>query len=134
MSTIAPAKSVKIVEVVEKPVSTPVLVVTPLAVDKIKNLLAEKGLTEHGLRVFIAGGGGCSGYQYGMAFEKNPQESDRIIEIDGVRLIVDAMSLPYLEGSNIDFIDGPMGGGFRIENPNAASECGCGGGSCGCHS
>jgi iron-sulfur cluster assembly protein len=134
MSTIAPAKPVKIVEVVEKPVSTSALIVTPLAVSKIKNLLAEKGLTEHGLRVFIAGGGGCSGFQYGMAFEKNPQESDHIIEIDGVRLIIDAMSLPYLEGSNIDFIDGPMGGGFRIENPNAVSECGCGGGSCGCHS
>lgn len=134
MSTVAPSKPVKIVEIVEKPVSTPALIVTPLAVDKIKNLLAEKGLTEHGLRVFIAGGGGCAGFQYGMAFEKNPQESDHIIEIDGVRLIVDAMSLPYLEGSNIDFIDGPMGGGFRIDNPNAVSECGCGGGSCGCHS
>ena len=127
-------------------VETPVLSVTPTAVEKIKGLMEEKGVTNHGLRVFVAGGG-CSGMQYGMAFEGNPQATDRVVEIDGVKLVVDPVSLPYLQGANIDYVDSLMGGGFRIENPNAVSSCGCGnsfrtsgeagseahGGSCGCH-
>jgi len=126
-------------------VESAALTVTPLAAAKIKSLLTEKGLTEHGLRVFIAGGG-CSGFQYGMAFDNNPQETDHIVEANGVRLIVDAASLPHIDGASIDFIDNPMGGGFRIENPNAVSTCGCGNsfrsasgapdsdeGMCGCH-
>jgi iron-sulfur cluster assembly accessory protein len=102
-----------------------VITVTPEAVAKIKGLIAEKELTDHGLRVFVAGGG-CSGMQYGMAFENSPRESDLISEIDGVRIIVDPISLDYLRGSNIDFVDNLMGGGFRIDNPNAVASCGCG--------
>jgi iron-sulfur cluster assembly protein len=128
-------------------IDTTILSLSATAATRIKGLVAEKGLTEeHGLRVFVAGGG-CSGMQYGMAFDANPQTSDHIIEIDGVKLIVDPMSLPYLIGSNIDFVDNMMGGGFRIDNPNAVSSCGCGhsfrtsgeagsheeGASCGCH-
>ncbi len=123
-----------------------VITVTPVAVEKIKALLAEKNLADHGLRVFVAGGG-CSGMQYGMAFEGNPRDSDTIAEIDGVRLIIDPISLDYLRGSNIDYVDSLMGGGFSIENPNAISTCGCGhsfrtreggeasasAGGCGCH-
>jgi len=122
------------------------LSVTPAAVARIKSLKVEKGLAEElGLRVFVAGGG-CSGMQYGMAFDPNPQESDHLVRLDGVTLIVDPVSLPYLMGANIDFVDNMMGGGFRIDNPNAVSTCGCGhsfrtsgeagaseGGSCGCH-
>jgi iron-sulfur cluster assembly protein len=124
---------------------TPELSVTSTAVEKIKGLMAERSLTEHGLRVFVAGGG-CSGMQYGMAFESNPQPSDRTVEVDGVRLIIDPVSLPYILGATIDFVDSLMGGGFRIDNPNAVSTCGCGhsfrtsgeagqheSGSCGCH-
>lgn len=128
-------------------IETAVLSVSPAAVAKIKNLMAEKNLTEHGLRVFVAGGG-CSGMQYGMAFDNNAQSSDSVVEVDGVRLIVDPMSLPYLMGANIDFVDNLMGGGFRIDNPNAVSTCGCGhsfrtsgspstdegGGACNCQS
>lgn len=103
-----------------------ILSVTPEAVEKIKSLIAEKELTGYGLRVFVAGGG-CSGLQYGMAFENNPREEDRIVEVgDGVRLIVDPMSLLYIQGASIDFVDNLMGGGFRIENPNAVTTCGCG--------
>lgn len=102
-----------------------VITVTPVAVEKIKALLAEKNLTDHGLRVFVAGGG-CSGMQYGMAFEGSPRDSDAIAEIDGVRLIIDPISLGYLRGSNIDYVDSLMGGGFSIDNPNAISTCGCG--------
>ncbi len=104
---------------------TPVLVVTPPAVVKIKQLLAEKNIPDYALRVFVAGGG-CSGLQYGMAFEGNVQEFDTTIEIDGVRMVIDPTSLLYVRGAVIDFVDSLMGGGFRIDNPNAVSTCGCG--------
>lgn len=103
----------------------PVLTVTPLAVGKIKELFEQRGLTEAALRVFVAGGG-CSGMQYGMAFEANPQETDVVVETDGVKLVVDPTSLMYVQGAVIDFVDALVGGGFRIDNPNAASSCGCG--------
>jgi len=99
--------------------------VTPIASARIKSLLDEKNLTDYGLRVFVAGGG-CSGMQYGMAFEGNPQDTDFILDLDGVKIIVDPISRDYLEGANIDFVDNLMGGGFRVDNPNAVSTCGCG--------
>jgi iron-sulfur cluster assembly accessory protein len=102
-----------------------VLTVTPQAVTVIKNLLQQRNIPNHALRVFVSGGG-CSGMQYGMAFEAQPQEFDRVLEHDGVRLLVDSTSLMYLQGAVIDFVDSLMGGGFRIENPNAVSSCGCG--------
>jgi iron-sulfur cluster assembly accessory protein len=104
---------------------TSIIGVTAVAVDKIRSLMAEKNLTGYGLRVFVAGGG-CSGLQYGMAFEGNPLETDSIAEVDGVRIIVDPVSLDYVRGASIDFVDNLMGGGFRIDNPNAVSTCGCG--------
>jgi iron-sulfur cluster assembly accessory protein len=104
---------------------TPVLVVTPTAVSKIKQLLVERAIPDHALRVFVAGGG-CSGMQYGMAFEGNVQEYDTTIEVDGVRMVVDPTSMLYVRGATIDFVDSLMGGGFRIDNPNATSSCGCG--------
>lgn len=109
--------------------ATPVITATPLAIEKIKDLLAEKNLPEHGLRIFVAGAS-CSGLQYGMALEGEPRDSDSIVEADGIRLIVDPVSLPYIRGSKIDFIDNPMGGGFSIDNPNVQSTCsstGCSG-------
>ncbi len=102
-----------------------ILLVTPAAADKIRGLMAEKNLTGYGLRVFVAGGG-CSGMQYGMAFEGNPLPNDQIVETGGIRLIVDPVSLPYIQGASIDYVDNLMGGGFRIDNPNAVSTCGCG--------
>lgn len=104
---------------------TPVLTVTPDATAKIRELLQQRNIPHHALRVFVAGGG-CSGLQYGMAFEEQPQEFDTVVETDGVRLIVDPTSIMYLGGSTIDFVDSLMGGGFRIDNPNAVSTCGCG--------
>ncbi len=103
----------------------PVLTVTPLAITKIKELLVARNIPNHALRVFVSGGG-CSGLQYGMAFEGNPQEYDTLVEIDGVRLVVDPTSLMYIGGATIDYVDSLMGGGFRIDNPNAVSTCGCG--------
>ena len=97
----------------------------PAAADKIRSLLAERNLVDHGLRVFVAGGG-CSGMQYGMALEREAGEFDHVVEQGGVRVLVDATSMMYLAGATIDYVDNLMGGGFRIENPKAVSTCGCG--------
>jgi iron-sulfur cluster assembly protein len=108
-------------EVIEEAAIT----LTPLAAGKIKNILTERNLPNNGLRVFVSGGG-CSGMQYGMAIEGNPREVDTIIETDGVKVYIDPTSMMYLGGAVIDYVDNLMGGGFRIDNPNAVSTCGCG--------
>jgi iron-sulfur cluster assembly protein len=105
---------------------TPVVTVTAEAAAMIRDLLEQRELTDHALRVFVAGGG-CSGMQYGMAFENNIQEFDTVVNVeDGVQIVVDATSMMYVSGATIDYVDSLMGGGFRIENPNAVSSCGCG--------
>lgn len=110
---------------VNEQIQTPTLNVTATAVNVIRDLLEQREIPNHALRVFVSGGG-CSGMQYGMAFEESPKDFDKVVEVDGVRLIVDPTSLMYLEGATIDFVDSLMGGGFRIDNPNAISTCGCG--------
>lgn len=101
------------------------LTVTPAAVNVITGLLEDRNIPNHALRVFVTGGG-CSGMQYGMSFEENAGDHDKVVEVDGVRLLIDPTSLVYLQGATIDFVDSLIGGGFRIDNPNAASSCGCG--------
>jgi len=98
---------------------------TPIAAERLQKILVEKNLPNHGLRVFVAGGG-CSGMQYGMAFEGQARDQDTVFQSSGVTLYVDPISRDYLLGASIDFVDNLMGGGFRIENPNAVSTCGCG--------
>lgn len=106
--------------------ATDTVTITVAAANTIKNLLTQREIPNYVLRVFVAGGG-CSGMQYGMAFEEHPRETDHVIEVqNGTRLVVDPTSMIYLEGATIDFVDSLMGGGFRIDNPNAASTCGCG--------
>jgi len=102
-----------------------VLDVTPAAVSIIKSLLEEREIPDHALRVFVTGGG-CSGLQYGMAFQEAPETGDTVVDCDDVRLLVDPTSMMYLKGATIDFVDSLIGGGFRIDNPNAVSSCGCG--------
>ncbi len=102
-----------------------VLNVTPAAVSIIKNLLEERDIPKHALRVFVTGGG-CSGLQYGMAFQEEPEAGDTVITSDDVRLLIDPTSIMYLQGATIDYVDSLIGGGFRIDNPNAVSSCGCG--------
>src|SRR5574341_2180852 len=99
-------------------VDSPTIALTPVAAAKVKGILAERNLPNHGLRVFVSGGG-CSGMQYGMALEGNPRDYDTTVELDGVRVYIDPTSMTYLSGATIDYIDNLMGGGFRIENPNA---------------
>ncbi|MEO8607654.1 MAG: iron-sulfur cluster insertion protein ErpA [Chloroflexota bacterium] len=103
----------------------PILSVSSSAVQVIRTLLEQRQIPNHALRVFVSGGG-CSGMQYGMAFEESPRDFDKVVAVDGVRLIVDPTSMMYLQGATIDYVDSLMGGGFRIENPNAVSSCGCG--------
>ncbi len=97
----------------------------PAAASKIRALLTERNLPDHALRVFVAGGG-CSGMQYGMALEREVGEFDHVLEQGGIKVVIDATSMMYLAGSTIDYVDNLMGGGFRIDNPNAVSTCGCG--------
>ena len=101
--------------------------VTPLAAEKINELLTEEQKTGAGLRVFVQGGG-CSGFQYGLMIEENgaTPDADQTIECNGVKLFVDPISSRYLKGAEVDFVDNISGGGFTIRNPNAKSTCGCG--------
>ena len=101
--------------------------VTETAAEKIQELLAEENKLGAGLRVFVQGGG-CSGFQYGLMIDEGEGDasSDQVFEVHGVRLLVDPISLRYLKGAEVDFVDNQMGGGFTIKNPNAKSTCGCG--------
>ncbi len=103
----------------------PLLTITESAANHLTSLLQSRNMPNHALRVFV-GGGGCSGLQYGMTFVETPGDFDQVIEMHGIRLVVDPTSAMYLEGAKIDFVDNLMGGGFRIENPQAVSTCGCG--------
>src|ERR671918_2831861 len=99
--------------------------VSATAASKINELLAEEGKAESGLRVFVQGGG-CSGFQYGLMIEENGGVGDQTFESNGIKLYVDPVSLSYLKGAQVDFVDPITGGGFTIKNPNATSTCGCG--------
>jgi iron-sulfur cluster assembly protein len=106
---------------------TAAVTLTETAASKLAGILNEKGLAEtHGLRVFVSGGG-CSGLQYGMTFDASPRPVDIVSEQHGLRVIIDPQSLRYMEGASIDYVDGPDGGGFHIDNPNAVSACSSGG-------
>ncbi|MSO48716.1 MAG: iron-sulfur cluster insertion protein ErpA [Acidobacteria bacterium] len=101
--------------------------VTETAATKISELLVEEGRLGAGLRVFVQGGG-CSGFQYGLMIDEGDgnADADQVFEVNGVKLLVDPISLRYLSGAEVDFVDNNMGGGFTIKNPNAKSTCGCG--------
>ena len=99
--------------------------VSTSAASKISELLTEEGKVGSGLRVFVQGGG-CSGFQYGLMIEEGGGEADQVFESNGVRLFVDPVSISYLKGAEVDFVDTVTGGGFTIKNPNAKSTCGCG--------
>src|SRR6185312_3497919 len=94
------------------------------AASKVLELIAEEADAET-LRVAVQGGG-CSGFQYALGFDGAPQPGDEVAELYGVTVIVDRFSLPYLEGASVDYVDGLMGQGFTVENPNAMASCGCG--------
>lgn len=101
------------------------LVFTENAARKVKSLMDEEGNPQLKLRVFITGGG-CSGFQYGFMFEEAAQDDDAQVEREGVTLLVDPMSIQYLEGAEIDYKEDVTGAQFVIRNPMAATTCGCG--------
>jgi iron-sulfur cluster assembly accessory protein len=101
------------------------ITVTPLAAEKIKHIkVAQAAPTEAGLRVRVVGGG-CSGFQYQLAFDE-AMPGDQVFEADGVKVVVDPKSYLYLQGTEIDYVDGLTGAGFTVNNPNAKGSCGCG--------
>jgi len=105
------------------------ITITETAAAKITDLMLEeeKKFADVGLRVYVQGGG-CSGFQYGMAIEEGARdtEADKVFESNGVRLYIDPISIRYLSGAQVDYVDKLVGGGFTIKNPNAKSTCGCG--------
>ena len=101
------------------------LTFTDNAAAKVKSLIEEEGSADLKLRVFVSGGG-CSGFQYGFAFDEVTNEDDAVIEKNGVSLLIDPMSFQYLVGAEIDYTEGLQGAQFVIKNPNATTTCGCG--------
>lgn len=101
------------------------LVFTNSAAMKVRQLIDEEGDQNLMLRVFVSGGG-CSGFQYGFTFDQNETDGDTIVENQGVKLLVDPMSVQYLMGAEIDYTEGLEGSQFVIRNPNATTTCGCG--------
>lgn len=95
------------------------------AASKVRDLIVEEGNPSLMLRVSVSGGG-CSGFQYGFAFEEQSEGEDLVIEKDGMRVLIDPVSLQYLRGAHIDFQEDAGGSRFVIKNPNAKSTCGCG--------
>ncbi len=103
----------------------PELVLTNAAARKIQELVLEERNPELKLRVYISGGG-CSGFQYGFSFDEDADTDDIVIENDGVQMLVDPLSLQYLEGAEVDYSENLQGSRFVIRNPNATTTCGCG--------
>jgi iron-sulfur cluster insertion protein len=101
------------------------VIFTPAAARKVADLISEEGNLDLMLRVYIQGGG-CSGFQYGFTFDENVQDGDTEVITDGVKLLVDPMSMQYLMGAEIDYAEGLQGAQFVIRNPNATTSCGCG--------
>jgi iron-sulfur cluster assembly accessory protein len=105
-------------------IETSVITITPTAAEKVRELLTQENDPSLGLRIFVAGGG-CSGLQYGMTLDEE-QEGDTVVSLGDFKVFVDDMSLGYITGSEVDYVDSLMGAGFTVNNPNAVSSCGCG--------
>ncbi|MGH9327720.1 MAG: iron-sulfur cluster insertion protein ErpA [Terriglobia bacterium] len=98
---------------------------TSVAVEKVKEILAHQTPQPLGLRLSVVGGG-CSGFSYQMNFETETNPIDRTFEYDGLKVFVDQASLMYLKGTKVDYVENLAGSGFKFENPNVKSTCGCG--------
>jgi iron-sulfur cluster assembly accessory protein len=100
------------------------ITITDTATSKIKELMNGQAAEETGLRLAVRGGG-CSGFQYALAFDQQ-RDGDQIYEYNDVRVLIDPQSLPFVDGSEVDFVDGLQGAGFAVNNPNVVAACGCG--------
>jgi iron-sulfur cluster assembly protein len=101
------------------------ITLTEVAAQKVRELLTQRGTPEHGLRLGVRGGG-CSGNSYYMEFCEGPGEGDEVVDSQGVKLIVDKKSAMLLGGTQVDFVSGLMGSGFKFNNPNVHHSCACG--------
>ncbi len=105
--------------------SLPDVKLTPKAIEMVRKMHAKEGLSaEHGMRIGVVGGG-CSGFQYSLNFDTQ-KEGDRLTEFGAVLVLVDEISLPYIAGTTLDYVEGLHGAGFRFDNPRASRTCGCG--------
>jgi iron-sulfur cluster assembly accessory protein len=105
--------------------SLPDVKLTPKALEMVRKMQSKEGLdASHGLRIGVVGGG-CSGFQYQLNFD-TAKEGDRIADLEGVRIFINEISLPYIAGTTLDFVEGLHGAGFRFDNPRASRTCGCG--------
>ncbi len=108
------------------PPTPEVLNLTPKAVEMVRHTRQQEGLDEgSGLRVAVMGGG-CSGFQYALDFEREARPTDTVLEFEGLKVYVDPVSARYLKGTTIDYVLGMQGAGFKFINPNAVGSCGCG--------
>ena len=107
-----------------KPKAVPITL-TPNAIAKVKEIMAQQNPLPTGLRVGVVGGG-CSGFSYSMSFENNAGMMDKVFDMDGLKVYVDATSIMYLNGCIVDYVETLEGAGFKFENPNVKSTCGCG--------
>jgi iron-sulfur cluster assembly protein len=95
------------------------------AAEELRGLMERQGKADAALRVFVSGGG-CSGLNYGMAIDDTVEEGDFVFNSYGVKVVVDPLSINYIKGASVDYVEDVMGGGFKIDNPNAVRSCGCG--------
>jgi len=109
----------------DNPSDGTIVTLTEKAAGKLKEILAKENKTDYALRVKVIKGG-CAGYSYGLNVDKDVNPDDTVIEAFGVRLVVDAESIPLVKGAKIDYVDALQNAGFRISNPNASKSCGCG--------
>ncbi len=101
------------------------LTITASAINKVRDLLVEEKMPNGALRMFVQGGG-CSGYQYGFAFDEEINEDDFVTENEGIKVVIDMISSQYLQGATLDYKEEKFNSQFVISNPNAKSTCGCG--------
>jgi iron-sulfur cluster assembly protein len=133
-------------------ISTQLFTLTPAASEAVKNILEQRNLEGYALRVYVAGGG-CCGVNFGMALDNNFRDVDTTFDANGIKVVVDEVSIDYLRDATVDFVNDPQrGAGFAVDSPHAKSghshgeggcacgshgsaesSCACGGGSCGCH-
>ena len=106
--------------------TTEYISLTERAASKVRELLAEDPTDEVSVLRIAVQGGGCSGFQYALGFDNGQQDGDHTVELHGVTVVIDPFSLPYLQGASIDYLDSITESGFKIDNPNVASSCGCG--------
>jgi iron-sulfur cluster assembly accessory protein len=105
--------------------SLPDVKLTPKAIEMVRKMQTKEGLgAEHGMRIGVVGGG-CSGFQYSLNFDTH-KEGDRVTDFGGVLVLVDEISMPYIAGTTLDYVEGLHGAGFRFDNPRASRTCGCG--------